>query len=221
MRRWLVLFGVHGIGETILRLPPSGPSVHPRTMDKSAIPPLSSESTTPDSSVKNSPAPSGRTSPFHPMPSDKAPPSRRLTTKSILSNTVKSFIVFTLSGLTHDIGTFNLIWAAKGSNFEWREIFVLTPFFTVQPIAIVLEAVVKGLYRRTKRRVKPEWSKAQPGWLTFLERLLGFVWTWVFLGWSAKWFVDGMTKIGVFRRGDGRPEFPSLIGGLVWGKWKH
>ncbi|EIW71680.1 hypothetical protein TREMEDRAFT_67902 [Tremella mesenterica DSM 1558] len=215
-RRWLWIFGVKLISEDILHLPHSGPSPHSHFMSQSSIPPTTSETSSPAQS-------SGRSTPYHPLPTAKPLAPRRLSTKMVLANLLKSIIVFSLSGLIHDVGTYILLFTERNSNPHWREVLVLTPFFAIQPLGLVVEAVIKTLYRGVKRRwfLKSNIGMESPQWLTFLERLVGFVWTWVWIGWTAGWFVDGLTKAGMWRRGDGRVERPSLVGGLVWGKWMH
>jgi hypothetical protein len=133
-------------------------------------------------------------------------------------------IVFTLSGVLHDCGTLSLILLNTPDDQLIRldGVFALTPFFVLQPFALVAEALLKAQYRRWKTMTYPDWKeKGTPKTLVFVERVFGFTATWVWLGWSAGWFVEGLTKRGMFSRAEGKPLFPSLIGGLVWNKWLH
>jgi hypothetical protein len=202
------------VGENLLGLTHSGESAHPRTIQA----PSASTSSTP------SPLGSGRTSPTHPIPSLTKHTARPLSPRLALSNFAKSLIVFTLSGLIHDCGTLSLILLNTPDHqpINLNGVFALTPFFVLQPFALVVEALLKAQYRRWKTRAYPTWKeKGTPENLVFLERLVGFVMTWVWLGWSASWFVEGLTKRGMFSRAEGKPLFPSLIGGVIWGRWFH
>ena len=108
----------------------------------------------------------------------------------------------------------------KPLNLE--RVLALTPFFILQPFALVAEAVLKAQYRQWKSIVYPKWrTEGVPRYLLFMERLVGFALTWVWLGWSAGWFVEGLTKHGMFDRSGDVLLFPSLLGGVFWGKWFH
>ena len=172
-----------------------------------------------------SPIASGRTSPSHPVPSSSKPSRPRLTAKLALSNFTKSLIVFTLSGLLHDCGTYSLLLVNTPLNRPapaLRQAFVVTPFFLAQPFALVAEALLKTKYRQWKTSVYPQWKeKGYPQYLMIGETVVGFALTWIWLGWSAGWFVEGLVKSGMFSREVGRPVFPSLLGGWIWGKWWH
>jgi len=215
-RRWLHVLGWIGIGENILGLTHSGESAHPKSE-----PPRNLSSA---SSATPSPIGSGRTSPTHPIPSSDFIRSRSITTRLALSNFLKSLIVFTLSGLVHDCGTLSLILLRTPLNkpLDLERVLALTPFFVLQPFALVVEAVLKAQYRSWKSKAYPNWrTESVPGKLVFMERLVGFTLTWVWLGWSSGYFVEGLTKHGMFdRTGDVRL-FPSLLGGIFWAKWFH
>ena len=215
-RRWLHVLGWIGIGENILGLTHSGESAHPNSKPPTTPKPVSSASL--------SPVGSGRTSPSHPIPSSNSTRTRTITTRLALSNFLKSLIVFTLSGLVHDCGTMSLILLRtpldKPLNLD--RVLALTPFFVLQPFALVAEAVLKAQYRQRKSKAYPNWrTEGIPRNLVFMERLVGFTLTWVWLGWSAGWFVEGLTKHGMFNRAGNVRLFPSLLGGIFWGKWFH
>jgi hypothetical protein len=134
--------------------------------------------------------------------------------------------VFTFSGLVHDCGILGLrlLYTPAHRVVDTRNMFRLTPFFALQPFALVGEAVLKKIYRAWKDKKgqrTPETANDIPSWMIFLERAVGFTLTWVWLGWTAVYFVDGLTKEGMFSRAERHPKFPSLIGGLIWGKYMH
>ncbi|WWD20169.1 hypothetical protein CI109_104645 [Kwoniella shandongensis] len=212
-RRFLYVFGWIFIGEKVLGLTHTGLSSHP------TIPPSNSSS-------QNSPNPSGQVSPSHPLPTT-APqlPTRKLSPRLMLQNLIKSLIVFGISGLHHDLGVLKLFWkfAPPGARMTLRERYILTPFFFVQPLALAVEAAVKTSWRGWKLKTHPEWKKGgegEPGWLVLLERAIGFAWTWIWLGWTAGWFVEGLANMGAFRQTEDEVWF-SLVGGLLYGKWQH
>ncbi|WVW86770.1 hypothetical protein I302_108824 [Kwoniella bestiolae CBS 10118] len=206
-RRWLYVLGWVGIGENLLGLTHTGVSTHP------SVPSISG---------------SGTISPSHPIPSstsgsgsssNKTLPTRKISSKLIFQNLIKSFITFLLSGLNHDIGSLALIIKnhPRSHPVYLNELFRLTPFFVLQPVGLAFEALIKHVYRSSKKRYIQRGM--EPNWLIFLERLVGFVWTWTWLGWSARYFVEGMVMLGAYRRDGGRDLYWSLWGGLVWGKW--
>ncbi|WVQ79255.1 hypothetical protein IAT38_001351 [Cryptococcus sp. DSM 104549] len=218
-RRWLYVFGWIGIGENILGLTHTGISAHP------SVPPSTPSAT---SSGANTPLTySGRVSPNHPIPTN-APqlPSRRMSPRLMAENLIKSLAVFTLSGLQHDCGTLALLLKTRPEKaLVLGDVLLLTPFFVMQPLALAAEAGVKTAWRGWKFAAHPEWRRGaggkgggEPGWLVFIERLVGFVWTWVWLGWSAMWFVDGLAGSGAYwpQKGDAAA---SLVGGLWKGQW--
>jgi hypothetical protein len=147
-----------------------------------------------------------------------------MSTRLALSNFLKSLIVFTLSGLVHDCGTLTLVLlnTPRSQPLNLDRVLALTPFFVLQPFALVFEALLKAQYRKWKAARWPNWrTEGTRPHLLFTERLVGFTLTWIWLGWSAGWFVEGLTKHGMFdRTGDVRL-FPSLLGGMFWGKWFH
>lgn len=145
--------------------------------------------------------------------------------KLAIFNLIKSLLVFTLCGLIHDCGAYSLLLlnTPVGAPIPAsRNALVLTPFFVVQPFALAFEALLKAKYRKWKSGVYPRWRvDGYPKRLVVIERVIGFTLTWVWLGWSAGWFVEGLTKSGFFSRDEGKPLFPSIVGGLLWGKWWH
>ncbi|WVQ75037.1 hypothetical protein IAR50_004646 [Cryptococcus sp. DSM 104548] len=216
-RRWLYAFGWIGISENILHLPHTGISSHP------VIPPGSSPSS-------KAPSASDRVSPNYPIattaPSEPLP-VKRMTVHLMFQNLVKSTIVFALSGLQHDLGTYALLSKTRpGQNITLHDALVLTPFFVVQPLALAGEAAIKTVWRGWKFKAHPTWKKGsvgytgEPGWLVFSERLIGFVWTWCWLGTSAKFYVAGAVNAGAYWSQEGEV-YPSLIGGLWKGAWYH
>lgn len=214
-------FGWIGIGENILRLPPSGPDIKGPPPHLSQL--QSSGTATPagvNTPGKTSLA-SGQVSPSHPVPTV---PTRRSDSVRI-GNLIKSLCVFGLTGWIHDHGAYFLLTHTRSRqgdlDWRWTDAVVTAPFFLIQPVGLVLEAKIKSAWRGWKMRNRPLWRLEQPVSVVFLERLVGFIWTWTWLGWTAGWFIDGLVRIGYYRRGDGQELFPSLFGGLLWGVWKH
>ncbi|WWC95538.1 hypothetical protein V866_002403 [Kwoniella sp. B9012] len=214
-RRWLYVLGWIGIGENILGLTHTGISSHP------SIPPQPEHQRNNKSSGTSSPSESGRVSPSHPIASSSSPngPNRAISTKLVFSNLIKSFITFLLSGLNHDAGSLALLIKnhPRTEPVYLNDLFRLTPFFILQPVGLALEALVKSIYRSNKKRFVDRGK--EPSWLVFTERLIGFVWTWTWLGWTARYFVEGMAHLGAYRRDGDKDLYFSLWGGLVWGKW--
>ena len=144
----------------------------------------------------------------------------------MLSNLIKSLCVFALSGAIHDFGTVIITTYTSPSlslaKMRVSDMLVTTPFFISQPFALAVEAATKTTWRRWKGRHYPQWNQGQqePEWLVFVERLVGFVWTWTWVGWTAGWYVGGLPRAGVFLRQD-QPIYPSLFGGLIYGRWYH
>ncbi|WVW86750.1 hypothetical protein I302_108804 [Kwoniella bestiolae CBS 10118] len=226
-RRWLYVLGWIGIGENLLGLTHTGISSHP------SVPPTSKTTLASgsfDSSSRNSPNPSGQISPSHPLPSSAIPNSdspiirRKMSTKLMVQNLIKSFITFLLSGIIHDVGSLALLLKnrSSGDTIYLNDVLRLTPFFIVQPFALAIEALIKTCWRTWKSRKHPSWKRGkggEPGWLVTTERLIGFIWTWVWLGFTARPFVEGMAQLGAYRRDGGRELFWSFWGGVIWGKW--
>jgi hypothetical protein len=119
----------------------------------------------------------------------------------------------------HDQASYALLHriASPGDKVNWVDALGTIPFFVAQPFAIAVETSIKRQWRKIKSRQYPGGA---PDWLVFGERLVGFAATWWWLGWSARWFVVGLTRAGVWRMG--QDELPSwtLFGGLIWGKWE-
>lgn len=214
-RPWLWKFGWIFLGEKVLRLPRSG-------FDIKGPPPFLVAGTAVDraslSVPQSDPDTSGRVSPAHPLPTT---PSRQPGSVR-LSNLIKSVCVFALTGWIHDYPLYFLMHHTmpRGS-WSWTDAIQTTPFFVSQPFGIALESAVKSTWRGWKGKNRPEWREKEPDSVVFCERLIGFVWTWTWLGWTAGWFVDGLVRLGYYRRGDGQQVFPSLLGGLIWGVWWH
>jgi hypothetical protein len=96
-------------------------------------------------------------------------------------------------------------------------------FFILQPFALGAETFFKKKWRHTKAKIHPSWAKGgkEPAWLVTAERIIGFVWTWWWLGYTARYFVVGLTKSGMYLRKEGQPVHFSPIGGIFYGKWYH
>lgn len=175
---------------------------------------------------KPSPVGSGRTSPSHFLPDTSVKTIHpNLTVKLASSNFVKSVLVFTLSGLVHDCGTYSLLLLNTPDHQplpKLSDAFVLTPFFVAQPFGLVAEALIKAEYRKWRSGVYPDWKEGQyPRRLAVAEGLIGLTLTWLWIGWSAGWFVEGLTKSGMWSRDPGKSVYPSLLGGVIWGRWSH
>ncbi|WOO76886.1 uncharacterized protein LOC62_01G000499 [Vanrija pseudolonga] len=135
-----------------------------------------------------------------PVPSRRASPALPLAGRSnthMASNLIKSAIVFAFSGLHHDVGS--LVMALdkvrRGEPVRAAQLLSLSPFFMIQPLGLVIEALVSKAWRAYKRRRGYPPSQHAS---TF-ERAVGFVWTWLWLGWTAGFFVQGMAESGVWR----------------------
>ncbi|GFZ50076.1 hypothetical protein JCM24511_07829 [Saitozyma sp. JCM 24511] len=227
-RRWLYVFGWLTIGEKLLGLPHSGQSARPpppHVTPSGAITPTGENADSSSSKVNSA----GRASPTHLLPTDPLSSSKiskssvgtRSSNRStaMLSNFIKSLIVFALCGWMHDQASYALLHriASPGDKVNWVDALGTIPFFVAQPFAIAVETFIKRQWRKVKSRQYPGGT---PDWLVFWERLVGFAATWWWLGWSARWFVVGLTRAGVWRMGE--DELPSwtLFGGLIWGKWE-
>nr|XP_019009226.1 uncharacterized protein I206_05873 [Kwoniella pini CBS 10737]OCF48007.1 hypothetical protein I206_05873 [Kwoniella pini CBS 10737] len=222
-RRWLYVLGWIGIGENVLGLTHTGISSHPN------MPPSEKSS--------NSSNTSGQISPSHPIPTSSPSsssstnqkvnlPTRKISNRLMIENLIKSFITFLLSGFNHDVGSFALILKNNPpaqsqikTSIYLTDIFKLTPFFVIQPIGLILEAIFKINYRKFKIYYLGISKGKESSLLIFFERLFGFIWTWVWLGWTARFFVQGMIQLGAYRRDGDRDLYWNLFGGLIWGKW--
>jgi hypothetical protein len=168
----------------LLRLPRSGLSSSPRV-----IPPNSSaiEHHQPKSH-------SASISPTHPL---KTNPTR--AAKPPIVNLLKSLIVFGIQGIVHDLANVPVALTNTGGRFTKSTIHQslgLVTFFIVQPLALAAEAVFKIYYRSWRAR---HWAKTSPpAWFESVERGVAFLAVWVWLSWSAGWFVDTMGRLGVF-----------------------
>lgn len=214
-----------GVGENVLGLPPSGkqllrvgaaatptanglapnvgsikaaPVAMRRSPSASVFTPSASGMSTPtvEFELKSVSAPSAQLT----LPTPPAtPPPPALRRSSMWSNLVKSVLVFTFSGLFHDYSSLLLLLDAlgRGDPVDPRHLISLAPFFILQPVAIALEAVLVPKYRRWKhsRGIR---RHGEGPLHTLLERALGFAYVWIWLGWTAGWFVEGMARIGVW-----------------------
>lgn len=146
---------------------------------------------------------SGRASPANPLA------GRR--TSTVVSNLIKSGIVFACSALHHDYSSvlmmLDAIGRGEGASLQPSMALSLAPFFCFQPLGIAAEAAVKRVWRTQRARFKGRW-------LTTFERVIGFTWTWLWLGWTAQFFVEGMARLGVWRVFPGY-EYFTVLGG-VW-----
>ncbi|WVR08190.1 hypothetical protein IAU60_005236 [Kwoniella sp. DSM 27419] len=241
-RRWLYVLGWIGIGENLLGLTHTGVSAHP------SVPPRPALSSNPSTVGSDHPSghvspahPLPSAPPAESTIDGKRIQGRRMSPRLMLQNLVKSFIVFVLSGLVHDAGSLSMIMKLghpKGRHYVvyLSDVFRLTPFFMVQPVGLAVEAMVKSTWRGWKAKRHPEWKRVtlkgtsgasqtgnpgggEPAWLVYLERAVGFAWTWIWLGWTARWWVEGLAQLGRFRRGDDPAPMLSVAGGLFWGKW--
>lgn len=142
---------------------------------------------------------SGRLSPSNPVPAGQ----------SVMANLIKSVVTFTLSGLHHDYGTVTLLLDQIGRGerkaLAWTNVFGVTPFFVVQPLGLVLEAVVKRQWRVLKRT-----QRISPRVASSLEFVVGNTWTWVWLGWTAGWYVRTLAGIGAYGAFPGKPIFSPI-----------
>lgn len=151
--------------------------------------------------------------PLTPPHSGRSSPAIRATPRASLAvNLVKSFIVFGFSGLHHDWGSFTMMLDAvgRGETVQWLTLFSLSPFFLAQPLALAFEAVVKKRWRAFKHA--RGWP---PGPASTFECAIGFAWTWIWLGWTAGWFVQGMSRLGVYRHWPDKTFVSALW--WVWG----
>ncbi len=146
----------------------------------------------------------------------------------MLTNFIKSLLVFTLTGWIHDQACYIVLLhtTPPGKAVHWTDAIVTTPFFIAQPFALAVEAAIISVWRGWKAKHHPSWREPNsgvvaPAWLVFVERLVGFIWTWWWLGWTAGWFIEAVTKVGLYRRGGDQQEWPSFFGGVLWGKWWH
>lgn len=178
-------------------------------------------------SARSTPLTSGRVTPSHPVPSASLAAASQQTKKAfgiglLLSNYIKSTLVFGLCGLLHDTACTRMLLDNPHeplATVRWRDAFAVTPFFLVQPLALACEAIVKNLWRSYKRTHYA--FGAIPACLASAEKFVGFASTWLFLGYSARLWIPGLLRTGIYRREETEPLQPSLFGGLIWGRWKH
>lgn len=219
---WLYLFGWLGIGETILGLPHSGISARPRPpKEQSLLRGSDRNSAASESQTSTRPA-----SPAHPLPSTPASSGKRTPSVKVqMANFTKSLIVFTLTGLYHDLPCCLVLLHTRSPDYTIRfaDCFATSLFFMLQPFALAFEATVKRYWRYWKVSAHPAWKNgaSEPAWVVTLERAIGFVWTWWWLGHTARYFVVGLTHAGLFLRQEGQPVRFSPMGGLIYGQWYH
>lgn len=227
---WLYIFGWLGIGETILGLPHSGKIFTKRSNALPSSPVISPSTRTSnftDTDDTRTPSPS------HPISSIPARTTRDTSTKYMLSNFFKSLLVFTLTGLYHDLPSYILQvhTAPPYSLIPLNDCFPTTGFFMLQPFALAIEAYVKRYWRGWKNSVCSSSAKeaksgdgprrGEPAWIMTLERIVGFIWTWWWIGYTARFFVVGLTRAGLYLRKDDQPIKFSLAGGAIYGQWYH
>lgn len=140
------MLGWVGIGERILRLPLSGHAPDPTSVR--GVPTRTDRSAT-ALSASGTPDPSRAVSPSHPVPT--TPTAAEMSLRIALSNLVKSLIVFTLCGLTHDIPAWTFTThgdSTRNIPVSYASLIYTTPFFSIQPLALAAEALIKRQYRR-------------------------------------------------------------------------
>jgi hypothetical protein len=160
-------------------------------------PPASGSSTpTSEAVLMRVSAPTAELAP--PTPPASPPPARQRRA-GMWTNLFKSTLVFTFSGLHHDLSSVLMLLDAlgRGETINPRFVISLAPFFLVQPVAIAAEALLVPRYRAMKRKRGIQRHGEGP-LLTLVERAVGFAYVWVWLGWTAHWFVEGMARIGVW-----------------------
>ncbi|BEI83310.1 hypothetical protein CcaverHIS002_0311780 [Cutaneotrichosporon cavernicola] len=203
----------------VLGLPPSGLQLYRRAVTQpssDSAPTLGGSTKLRNGKLRNRPGPldttrpaSGSSTPIEFSPngasaaSDSSPQLAESPSPSppptAWSNLIKSVLVFTLSGLYHDISSVLLLLDALGrrETINARDVLSLSPFFLVQPIAIAAEAFLVPRFRAIKRARGIQRHDEGP-LLTLVERAAGFAYVWLWLGWSAGFFVDGMARLGVW-----------------------
>lgn len=154
-----------------------------------------------------SPTPgSGRQSPSNPLPKS----SKEKKTPDVAANLIKSAITFTLSGLHHDCSSLLLLLDKMGRGEKELPLgLMVTPFFMIQPLGLVFEALVKRQWR-IYRKTLPLPDQA----ITTIEFVIGNTWTWVWLGWTARWYVRCLSEIGAYQPFPNKPIFS--ITELAW-----
>ncbi|BEJ06645.1 hypothetical protein CcaverHIS641_0311670 [Cutaneotrichosporon cavernicola] len=218
-RRMYHIWAWVGLGEGVLGLPPSGLQLYRRAVTQpssDSAPTLGGSTKLRNGKLRNRPGPldttrpaSGSSTPIEFSPngasaaSDSSPQLAESPSPSppptAWSNLIKSVLVFTLSGLYHDISSVLLLLDALGrrETINARDVLSLSPFFLVQPIAIAAEAFLVPRFRAIKRARGIQRHDEGP-LLTLVERAAGFAYVWLWLGWSAGFFVDGMARLGVW-----------------------
>lgn len=156
-------------------------------------------------SVPDTPA-SGRLSPSNPLPKS----SREKKTPDVAANLIKSAITFTLSGLHHDCSSLLLLLDKMGRGEKELPLgLMVTPFFMMQPLGLVVEALVRRRWRAVRKSLGlPETA------IRVIEFVIGNTWTWVWLGWTARWYVRCLSEIGAYQPFPNKPIFS--ITELAW-----
>lgn len=149
---------------------------------------------------------SGRLSPSNPLP--KSSPEKK--TPDVAANLIKSAITFTLSGLHHDCSSLLLLLDKMGRGEKELPLgLMVTPFFMIQPLGLVVEALVKRRWRAVRKSLGlPEAA------IRAIEFVIGNTWTWVWLGWTARWYVRCLSEIGAYQPFPNKPIFS--ITELAW-----
>lgn len=193
------------IGETLLRLPRTGISSRPRQPPETAHQAISSSISQSEASVSFISRPPG--------------PSCYSLPKHFLINFIKSLIVFTLTGLYHDLPSYLLLLrtSTPGTSIPLVDCFSTMTFFILQPIGICVGSVVKRFWKSWKLASRSKRGKREPRWLITLERIMGFVWTWSWLGYTSRYFILGITRSGIYLRKEGQPVKFSPLGGAIYG----
>lgn len=162
----------------------------------------------PDDSAPATPR-SGRMSPSNPLP--QTPPSEKKNkTPDVAANLIKSAITFTLSGLHHDCSSLLLLLDKMGRGEKELPLgLMVTPFFMIQPLGLVVEALVKRRWRVIRKSL----GLPEPA-IRAIEFVIGNTWTWVWLGWTARWYVRCLSEIGAYQPFPHKPIFS--ITELAW-----
>lgn len=149
---------------------------------------------------------SGRVSPSNPLPKS----SKEKKTPDVAANLIKSAITFTLSGLHHDCSSLLLLLDKMGRGEKELPLgLMVTPFFMIQPLGLVVEALVKRRWRSVRKAL----PLPEPA-LRAIEFVIGNTWTWVWLGWTARWYVRCLSEIGAYQPFPNKPIFS--ITELAW-----
>lgn len=154
---------------------------------------------------------SGRISPSNPLP--RSAPGKK--TPNVAANLIKSAITFTLSVLHHDCSSLLLLLDKLGRGEKELPLgLMVTPFFMIQPLGLVVEAIVKRRWRAVKKSA----GVPDPVVKT-IEFIVGNTWTWVWLGWTARWYVRCLSEIGAYQAFPNKPIFS--ITEMAWDYFRN